>query len=278
MLAKTKSLGGTGNCQFEPFEALQFASDDRWTTAFSAIWEANQSLPTLAFGNYVDRTNPDGPFGACDTNQLYRPNNQHYDQPIELAPGHCALSMLISDWGRKGVPDLRISNDRHYYLNDGKEQLWKLSAKPKQYGSEDGWVTHKLWGGMGIASRDISGDGLPEIYLTSMGDQKLHSLSNGATAPLLRGCSLQKKGITTHRPYMGDDGRPSTGWHVEFGDVQNDGLDDIFVAKGNVDQMISSAMSDPNSLLVQQQDGSFVEQGDTAHVGNPERSRGCRFG
>lgn len=49
--------------------------------------------------------------------------------------------MLISDWGRKGVPDLRISNDRHYYLNDGKEQLWKLSAKPKQYGSEDGWVT-----------------------------------------------------------------------------------------------------------------------------------------
>ncbi len=74
---------------------------------------------------------------------------------------------------------------------------------------------------------------------------------------------------------MGDDGRPSTGWHVEFGDVQNDGLDDIFVAKGNVDQMISSAMSDPNSLLVQQQDGSFVEQGDTAHVGNPERSRGA---
>ncbi len=100
--------------------------------------------------------------------------------------------MLISDWGRKGVPDLRISNDRHYYLNDGKEQLWKLSAKPKQYGSEDGWVTHKLWG-MGIASRDISGDGLPEIYLTSMGDQKLHSLSNGATAPSYADAAYKKR-------------------------------------------------------------------------------------
>ena len=273
-VGENKMFKGNGNCQFEPFEAVNLSSDDRWTTAFSATWEKNQNLPTLAFGNYVDRANPDGPFGACDTNQLYRPNNQHYDQPIELAPGHCALSMLISDWGRKGIPDLRISNDRHYYLKDGQEQLWSIGPEPQQYGIDDGWVTHKLWG-MGIASRDISGDGLPEIYLTSMGDQKLHSLSTDDPIKPSYSDAAYKKGITTHRPYMGDDGRPSTGWHVEFGDVQNDGLDDIFVAKGNVDQMISSAMADPNSLLVQQTDGRFVEQGDTANVGNPERSRGA---
>jgi len=273
-VGENKIYRGNGNCQFEPFEAVNLSSDDRWTTAFSATWEKNQNLPTLAFGNYVDRANPDGPFGACDTNQLYRPNNQHYDQPIELAPGHCALSMLISDWGRNGIPDLRISNDRHYYLKDGQEQLWSIGPEPRQYGSDDGWVTHRLWG-MGIASRDISGDGLPEIYLTSMGDQKLHSLSiDDAIKPTYSDAAYEK-GITTHRPYMGDDGRPSTGWHVEFGDVQNDGLDDIFVAKGNVDQMISSAMADPNSLLVQQTDGRFVEQGNTANVGNPERSRGA---
>ncbi len=74
---------------------------------------------------------------------------------------------------------------------------------------------------------------------------------------------------------MGDDGRPSTGWHVEFGDVQNDGLDDIFVAKGNVDQMISSAMADPNSLLVQHKDGRFEEHGGKANIGSAERSRGA---
>lgn len=273
-VGENQILKGLGNCQFEPFHALQFKSDDRWTTAFSATWEKDESLPTLAIGNYVDRTNPDGPFGACDTNQLYRANNGRYDQPLDLSPGHCALSMLISDWGRKGVPDLRISNDRHYYLKDGKEQLWSLGLEPKQYGSADGWVTHKLWG-MGIASRDISGDGLPEIYLTSMGDQKLHSLSTDeATKPTYSDAAYDK-GITTHRPYMGDDGRPSTGWHVAFGDVQNDGLDDIFVAKGNVDQMISSAMADPNSLLVQQPNGTFAEQGGEAKIGNPERSRGA---
>jgi len=29
-------------------------------------------------------------------------------------------------------------------------------------------------------------------------------------------------GSYAHRPYTGDDGRPSTGWHAQFGDVNND--------------------------------------------------------
>lgn len=272
-VGENKVFKGIGNCQFTAFNELGIESGDRWTTAFSATWEQDQKLPTLAFGNYVDRANPDGPFGACDTNLLFRPTDIGYAKPIVLEPGYCALSMLFSDWGRKGQPDLRVSNDRHYYLNDGQEQLWALDELPRLYTSEEGWTTYKLWG-MGIASRDISGDGFPEIYLTSMGDQKLHSLSGGAKTPTYKDAAFEK-GITTHKPYVGDDGRPSTGWQVAFGDVQNDGLDDIFVAKGNVDQMISSAMSDPNSLLIQQADGTFVEFGDKAQVADTERSRGA---
>ena len=49
-------------------------------------------------------------------------------------------------------------------------------------------------------------------------------------------------GTTAHRPHVGDDGRPSTGWHAQFGDVDNDGLADLFIAKGNVDQMPGMAM------------------------------------
>ena len=41
-------------------------------TAFSATWEPGAQLPTLAFGNYVDRDNPNGPFEACDINQVVR--------------------------------------------------------------------------------------------------------------------------------------------------------------------------------------------------------------
>ena len=73
--------------------------------------------------------------------------------------------MLFTDWGRRGQADLRVSNDRHYYLNDGEEQMWQMAEVPRLYQPEDGWQHHKLCG-MGIASRDITGDGLPEVYLT----------------------------------------------------------------------------------------------------------------
>ncbi|WP_036221016.1 CRTAC1 family protein [Maritalea myrionectae] len=264
---------GQGNCQFAPSTMLDGLGGDHWTTAFSATWENGQKLPTLAFGNYVDRTDPDGPFGTCDANILLRPKEGGYQKVIQLEPGYCALSILFSDWNANGQQDLRISNDRHYYLNDGQEQLWQLRSKgPHLLTAEEGWIKHQLWG-MGIASRDLDFDGKPEVFLTSMGDQKLHSLQPNANGPTYADAAYEQ-GITAHRPYLGDDGRPSTGWHAAFGDVQNDGLDDIFVAKGNVDQMISAAMQDPNNLLVQQPDGRFVEMGDVAGIASLARARG----
>lgn len=70
-------------------------------------------------------------------------------------------------------------------------------------------------------------------------------------------------------------GRPSTGWHIAFGDVTNDGRDDAFIAKGNVDQMPDLAIEDPNSLLVQDPDGVFREVSVAAGVASPARSRGA---
>ena len=58
-------LHGLGDCAFRVANA-EFGLDggDGWTTAFSATWEHDNRLPTLAFGNYVDRDDPDGPFNA----------------------------------------------------------------------------------------------------------------------------------------------------------------------------------------------------------------------
>ncbi|OIP82372.1 MAG: hypothetical protein AUK37_09290 [Rhodobacterales bacterium CG2_30_65_12] len=266
-------LKGEGDCRFAPFPAaLGFSSDDRWTTSFSATWEAGARLPTLAFGNYVDRADPKGPFGACDINQLYRPQNSVYSSVIVLDPGFCALSALFSDWNRRGRADLRLSNDRHYFVRGGQEQLWAMEATPRLYTAEEGWKPYSLWG-MGIASRDITGDGLPEVYLSSMGDQLLQVRVAGdgptwETAPFARGTTAQ-------RPHLGDDGRPSTGWHIAFGDVNNDARDDAFIAKGNVEQMPSNAMEDPNSLLMQGEDGVFTEASVEAGVASLARSRGA---
>ncbi len=265
-------LKGDGACGFTPFDTLALDPHEKWTTAFSATWEAGQSLPTLAIGNYVDRTDPAGPFEACDTNELYRPQGEVYGAAFPLDPGFCALSMLFTDWGRNGRADLRVSNDRHYYVRDGEEQLWALEPEPRLYTRQDGWQRFSIWG-MGIASRDISGDGLPDVFLTSMADQKFQFLTN-REIPAYENAPFDL-GVTAHRPYTGDDGRPSTGWHVSFGDVQNDGLDDIFISKGNVEQMPGSAMLDPNNLLVQTTAGKFVEKGDRAGLATLHRSRGA---
>jgi hypothetical protein len=261
-------LQGQGDCTFrDATKDWGLTTADRWSTAFSATWEAGQDWPTLAIGHYVDRTKPEGPFEACDANSLYRPNSKGYGNETVITPGFCALSMLFSDWKRNGTPDLRISNDRHYYVRGGYEEMWHLN--PLAPYAEAEWPRFSLWG-MGIASRDITGDGLPEVMMTSMGDQLLQ---------INRGDRMENApfgiGTYAHRPYLGDDGRPSTGWHVEFGDLDNDGRDDLFIAKGNVDQMPSNAMQDPNNLLMQGTDGVFVEKGDVAGIATLDRSRGA---
>ncbi len=259
-------LRGLGDCRFEDATAQWgLVARDAWTTSFTATWEPGRDLPTLFFGNYVDRSNPEGPFEACDQNDLYRPDGRKYGEIETVSPGYCALSALISDWRRSGVPELRISNDRHYYVRGGYEQMFHL--QPLQERAD--WPHISLWG-MGIASRDLTGDGLPEVMLTSMGDQLLQ-INRGdhyENAPYTLGTYAQ-------RPFIGDDGRPSTGWHAEFGDVDNDGRSDLFIAKGNVDQMPSNAMHDPNNLLMQRADGRFLEAAQSAGIATTARSRGA---
>jgi hypothetical protein len=262
-------LKGDGTCGFRDATAeWGLVTGDRWTTAFTATWERGRDRPTLVFGHYVDRTDPAGPFEACDTNTLYRPEGERYGAPVTLEPGFCALSMLISDWQRKGTPELRISNDRHYYVRGGYEQMWRLDPLAERT-EADGWRKVSLWG-MGIASADLTGDGLPEVMLTSMGDQLLEINAGDRMEP-----APYSIGTYAQRPFVGDDGRPSTGWHAEFGDVDNDGRLDLFIAKGNVDQMPSNAIHDPNNLLIQAPDGTFAERADEAGVATAERSRGA---
>lgn len=262
-------LRGDGECGFADASAIWgFEGGDAWSTAFSATWEDGRDTPTLAIGNYVDRKDPEGPFRACDGNELHRPDHGSYGAPLPLEPGFCALSMLISDWQRTGRPELRISNDRHYYVRGGYEQMWRLSPLHER-GEAEGWRQVSLWG-MGIASADIDANGYPDVMLTSMGDQLVQFNEGGVLrdAPYSLGTYAQ-------RPFLGDDGRPSTGWHAQFDDIDNDGRTDLFIAKGNVDQMMSNAIHDPNNLLMQEKDGTFREAALEAGIATTERSRGA---
>ncbi len=229
-------LRGLGQCQFERAnEAWGFDGGDDWSTALAATWEKGAVLPTIAIGNYIDRTAEAFPWGSCTPNWLYRPaGDKGFQPPLPLSPSYCALSMLFTDWNRSGIPSLRVSNDREYYKG-GQEQMWHVEPgqPPALYSEVEGWAKLKIWG-MGIATDDLNGDGFPEYFLTSMADNKLQTLADPAEGLPRYSDTAFKRGAIAQRPYTGGDLHPSTAWHAQFGDVNNDGLADLFIAKGNV--------------------------------------------
>lgn len=284
-LGENKLLKGKGNCEFEDAnKRWQFDGGNAWTTAFSATWEANQRWPTLAFGNYVDRSLPGSPFGTCHNTDLYRPDQENiYRHKQALSPGYCALSLLFSDWNRSGKASLRIANDRQYYRG-GHEQLWQLAENqaPREYTESDGWRQQQLWG-MGIASADINHDGRPDYYVTSMTDNILSVLDLGNQPnsyrpdkdlpPTFKSIARERK-VTAHRPFTGDSILPSTAWHAQFDDINNDSYQDLLVVKGNVEAMTDFALKDPNNLFLGTPSGEFFESADKSNMLSFLRGRG----
>ena len=274
-------LKGLGGCKFQRVDReWHIDGGHSWTTAFSATWEAGAKFPTLAFGNYIDRAAPGTPWGTCSDNMLMRPKASSdvpdYSDATPLTPGYCTLSMLFTDWNHTGEAALRIANDRQYYRG-GEEQMWKVTPgeAPRLYTRNDGWAHLSIWG-MGIAQADLQNNGMPVYAISSMGDTKLQALDNpeDSQSPVYNDIAYER-GTTAAMPYIAGAQLPSTGWHVEFQDFNNDGLLDLFVAKGNVEAMSDFAKYDPNDLLLQTIAGKFVESGDVSGLAMNRIGRGA---
>jgi hypothetical protein len=272
-------LRGLGGCRFEPADARwAFDGGHGFATAFSATWEGSAVLPTIAVGNYLGIDAKGETTFTCTDDSLVRPNpsGSGYAPPVTLAPGYCALSMLFSDWDGSGRRDLRVSNDSHYYDQVlGEEQLWRVAPgeAPRLYTAADGWVQVQIEG-MGIASYDVTGDGYPDVFLTSQAANRLQALTSGPGEPTYRDIGL-KRGVNSVRPFMGDTTLPSTAWHPEFDDVNNDGLIDLLITKGNVGSVPDYAQKDASDLFIGQVDGTFLEGAGAAGVINLDKGRGA---
>jgi hypothetical protein len=273
---ETVLLRGLGGCRFERAnEAWGVDGGNTLTEAFSATWEGTNAWPTLFFGRYVSLNARGGLTQDCDHNLLIRPGaGGRYAAPVDLAPAYCPLSALFSSWDGSGRADLRLANDRHYYIG-GEEQLWRVAAgeAPRLYTAAEGWQ-HLELNGMGIAGYDLTGDGLPEYFVTSQGDDKLQTLAGSASRPEFTDIALAR-GVTAARPAVGGDVLPSTSWHPEFDDVNNDGRVDLLITKGNVTTEPDFATRDPSDLFLQQADGTFTDVVGEAGIVDFDRGRGA---
>ena len=270
-------LRGLGGCRFE-------AANETWgidggkglSIAFSATWEGANRLPTLAFGRF--RTlGPNGSVSLdCDSPVLIRPDasGTRFGTALPLEPGFCPLSMLFSDWSGTGQRDLRVANDRNYYIG-GQEQLWRVAPgrTPSLYSAADGWKSVQIQG-MGIAGYDLAGNGKPDYFLTSQADNRLQQLTGGPGQPTYQDIALQM-GVTSARPGAGSDVLPSTSWHPEFQDVNNDGLIDLLITKGNPSLVPEYASRDPSALFLGKPDGTFVDVAEAAGIVDYDRGRGA---
>jgi hypothetical protein len=271
-------LRGLGGCRFErENETWGIDGGNGLSIAFSATWEGSNQLPTLAFGHFRKFDSSGKLTLDCDAPVLIRPVSaigSTYATPIPLEPGYCSLSLLFSDWSGTGERDLRVANDRNYYVG-GEEQLWQIvpDQAPRLYTDSDGWKKVQIQG-MGIASYDFAGDGRPDYFLTSQADNRLQQLAGGPGIPTYTDIAL-KMGLTAARPAVGGDVLPSTAWHPEFQDVNNDGLIDLLLTKGNPSAVPEYATRDPSNLFLGQPDGSFVDTAEAAGIVDYDRGRGA---
>ena len=146
-VGESRLCRGLGDCRFEHAnETWASTPTPAWTTAFSATWEGDAALPTLAFGNYVDpddkrrRRRPGAPTTSCSGRRRRGPGTATRSP---LSPGYCTLSMLFSDWDGSGRRDLRVSNDRHYYRRRARSSSG-ASRPARRRGSTrpaDGWAS-----------------------------------------------------------------------------------------------------------------------------------------
>jgi len=207
------------------------------------------------------RNNGDGTF--TDVSQPSR---------IGMSPGK-GLGIAINDFDLDGWPDILIANDsfpQQLFRNNHDGTFTEVALKLGVAYDEDG----NTFAGMGLDFADYDNDGLPDVFIDALGNQKYALFHNTkgsfeyVTSPAGVG------GITLQH----------SGWGTKFFDYDNDGWKDLFVGQGHV--MDNIELTQPNlkhlepCLLMRNVRGKFQdvtrESGETLLVARA--ARGVAFG
>lgn len=181
----------------------------------------------------------------------------------------CTLASLPTDIDGDGDMDLIIANDFGPFITPN--QLYQNNFPNPFTSAGESTNTNQAIYGMGIAIGDYDRDEDMDYYITNLGSNLL--LNNDNTV------------FTDQASFAGVENEKanefefSTGWGTAFMDINNNGFEDLFICNGRIPSLSSlpTAISDPDKLYLNNQDGTFNDISVSAGVGHNGYSRGMAF-
>lgn len=265
------------------------ASDGRWSIAAGWFDYDNDGLLDLFVVRYCVWDPSNEPY--CG---LPRPGYRTYCHPEYYAPLPNALyhneengrfrdvsqesgigahlgkgmGVVFGDYDGDGRLDVFVANDtvpNFLFHNEGNGKFRDVALMAGVAYNPDGSATSS----MGADFRDYDNDGREDLFITDLTNERFSLFRNVA-----KGQFLDMSGVSR----IAAASLPWSGWSTGMVDLNNDGLKDIFVAGGNVNdnvELTSSRTSrQPKLAFVNRGDGRF----DIQLLPEPALHRGAAFG
>ncbi len=206
---------------------------------------------TLKTNRYCGERPPNGVRAYCHpdnydglTNILYHNNGDgtftDVSQKAGIANPHGkGLGVSFADYDGDGFTDVFVANDSvqcFLYHNNGNGTFSEVGLLAGVGYNEDG----KTFAGMGIDFSDYDNDGLPDIVVTDLSNERYMLFRNEGTGTFRD---------VTNTSGIGSATLAFSGWSTHLFDYDNDGWKDLFVAQSHVMDTIEK--TSPNLRYLQ---------------------------
>ncbi len=183
------------------------------------------------------------------------------------------LGVVATDFDNDGKTDIFVANDltaNLFYRNLGNGDFEEVAVLNGVAFSDDGIEE----GSMGIDVADINGDGWLDLFYTNSSYESNSFLINNGDGSFTNMTNASGHGQSSYL-YVG--------WGTSFGDLDNDGLEDLFVANGHLypeaDEFEMGLEYRQRWLVYMNQGGGkFEEAGERFGLTRKEASRGLALG